>query len=348
MAMTAGRARLLTNAALGAGLWTVFGILWATPSMLGVDPGEEGRSLWEAADHVIVFYWAWAVITPLVLLVARRAARLHHSRIRMVALVVLAGPAVILVQALVYYGLIALLGIDPPAQLSGLLPHLKRHAGGDVATYLTLIGGYLLLDTDRRARRNELAAAELLRWQLQPHFLFNALNTVSTLVLKQEVEPAQRAIELIARYLRDALAQTADTMITLDQELIAVRDYVEIERLRFGDALTLAIDASDEALQARLPNSLLQPLVENAIRHGLVPAQGGRVTISAQVSGRRLRVTVTDPGSASAEAGRGDDGFGLRYVKERMRQRYGPKASLALSITPQGSVAALDVPLERA
>jgi LytS/YehU family sensor histidine kinase len=144
-----------------------------------------------------------------------------------------------------------------------------------------LVGGYLLFDANRRATARELAASELsarlakadlelLRWNLHPHFLFNALNTVSTLVMKGANDDAGRAISLISRYLRSGMAQRADSMVTLSEDVALVKRYLEIESLRFGDSLRIEVDADADALEATLPGSILQPLVENAIAHGTV------------------------------------------------------------------------------
>jgi len=218
------------------------------------------------------------------------------------------------------------------------------------------VGICLYLDAERRAREREVAAAtlemrlaradlELLRWQLQPHFLFNALNTVSTLVLKAELQQANRAIELIARYLRGALAQRPESTVTLEEELADARRYVEIEALRFGDGLRLVAELADDARDARIPGAILQPLVENAVRHGL--GGGGApapIVVAATREGDRVRVTVTNAGGASPDERDGGAGFGLRYVRERLRHFYGADARLDLRLSPSESVVSLDLP----
>jgi hypothetical protein len=333
-------------AALAFVLWTIFGLLWATTATFGADGDISGRALREAASHIVVFYWAWALVTPLVWFVARRATRLWASRIRLIGFVLVYAPVVILAQGIAYLGLLALLRIETIAGPGVLARFFARHAGGDLATYLTLVGVYLLLDASRRAREGERAAAELLRFQLQPHFLFNALNTVSTLVLKADNDSAIRAIELVSRYLRDALALQPEAMVTLREELATVDRYLDIERLRFGEALKVSTQATPDALGVRLPGSLLQPLVENAIRHGFRGnGADDAIMLQATVSNRRLLVTVTDQGPGAGAAGADAGGFGLRYVQERLRQRYGSNASFTLSVSPSGAEARLDLPM---
>jgi len=335
--------------AIAVGLWTLFGILWATPSMLDVDRRRDGQSLWDAADHVIVFYWAWAIVTPLVLLIARRAAARSPARWQTVGYVAAWAPLVMLAQGLVYYGLEALLRITPVPGLDELWYHFRRHGGGDLATYLTIVGMSLLVDASRRAREGERAAAELLRWQLQPHFLFNSLNTVSTLVLQKNTDGAERAIELISGYLRDALVQRPDSMVPLREELAMVERYVAIERLRFGDALRMETTASGDALGARLPVALLQPLVENAIRHGSRPgAAGATIAVTAALVGGRLHVSIADPGQGISSTVPFADGipagFGLRYVRERLGQHFGANAKVEVVTVATSTVVELDLP----
>ena len=190
---------------------------------------------------------------------------------------------------------------------------------------------------------------ELLRSQLQPHFLFNALNTVSTLVLRGDNSAADVAIGRISRYLRSALEQRADALVSVREELADVAQYFAIERLRFGDRLCLDVRIDEHARDVRMPALIVQPLVENAIRHGSSPTGVvTRVGIAAAVEGERLRLRVSDPGRASAAEQCSkvtDEGFGLRYVRGRVRHFYGPDASVTLEKSPLGTVATIDVPL---
>ena len=205
---------------------------------------------------------------------------------------------------------VQLVGVEPvtPIGAAELRDYAMRHAGGDVATVAVLAAVYLLLRcaaagaARARWRRAALEARvasadlEVLRWQLQPHFLFNALNTVSTLVLKGDNARADDAIGRISRYLRSALAQRADAMVTRERTRCSTwSEYFAIERLRFGDALVLDARIEDGARAVRIPALVLQPLVENAIRHGLAPASGEtRIGVcAAVVREQRLRIRVT-------------------------------------------------------
>jgi two-component system LytT family sensor kinase len=235
-----------------------------------------------------------------------------------------------------------------------------RHAGGDVATMAVLVAVYLLLDARQRAHAREVATTalearaaaadlEVLRLQLQPHFLFNALNTVSTLVLRGDNARADDAIGRISRYLRSALAQRTDAMVTVGQEIDDVKQYFAIERLRFGDTVCLDVSAESDALRARIPALIVQPLVENALRHGLSPAgHSSRIALAAAVRGDgvELRVRNASNGAAAEHPGsENGSGFGLRYVRERLKHFYGDGASVTLDRGSAETVVTVRVPL---
>ena len=280
--------------------WTIFGILSSAHFFLGEEAKSGGASLVDIAGHVLVFYWAWAAVTPLVLTALRRAVDESASAQRRWGVIVLATPVIVILHAALYLVGVRLAGVEAMTPVSGaeLREYAMRHVGGDVATVAVLVAVYLLFDARRRVHAREVAQSalearvaaadlEVLRWQLQPHFLFNALNTVSTLVLKKENDGADEAIGRISRYLRSALAQRADAMVEVSEEIASVQEYFAIERMRFGEALCLEARISAEANGVRIPSLIVQPLVENAIRHGSSPAAGkGRVGIDA-VGARR-------------------------------------------------------------
>ena len=342
--------------------WTIFGILSSAHFFLGEEAKAGGASLEDIAGHVLVFYWAWALVTPLVLLAMRRAV--ETSAGTRWGVIVLATPVIVLVHGAVYLTGVRVAGVEAmsPASVAELREYAMRHVGGDLATVAVLVAVYLLFDARRRAHAREVAQAELearvaaaelevLRWQLQPHFLFNALNTVSTLVLKSENAGADEAIGRISRYLRSALAQRADAMVTVSEELASVQEYFAIERMRFGDALCLDARVAMEARGVRIPSLIVQPLVENAIRHGSSVAAGqARVGVGASIRDGRIRLEVSDPaaGVGVNDNGERGEGFGLRYVRERLAHFYGTDASVRLETTGAGTMVTLDMPLVRA
>lgn len=197
--------------------------------------------------------------------------------------------------------------------------------------------------------RAELAA---LRAQLQPHFLFNALHSIAA-VLRSDPRGAEHAIEQLGSMLRYALGVQRDDReeVTVAEELEFVRAYLAIEQLRLGDRLRCEENIDPEALECAVLAFTLQPLVENAVRHGIVAnANGGTVRISATVDDAQLRLEVSDDG-AGAQAGllreHGDErGVGLRAVSQRLNTRYGTSAALRIDTAPgQGFRATITMPV---
>jgi two-component system, LytTR family, sensor kinase len=266
------------------------------------------------------------------------------------------------VHGLLYLTAVRLAGIEENASIgvAALAKYALRHAGGDLATIAVLVGVYLLFDARQRAHAREVAATalearaaaadlEVLRGQLQPHFLFNALNTVSTLVLRGDNAGADLAIGRISRYLRSALAQRADAVVSVRDEMADVSQYFAIERLRFGDSLCLDVRIADEAREVRIPALIVQPLVENAVRHGHAAAsEATRIGVSAMVHDSRLLLRVCNAARAEVatdgETMHGE-GFGLRYVRERLRLFYGAGASVTLAGSETETVVTISVPL---
>ena len=181
-----------------------------------------------------------------------------------------------------------------------------------------------------------LTEAELkaLRTQVDPHFLFNTLNTIADLIGTQP-EQAERMTERLAECFRYALAKHSRNLSTLDEELDFARHYLEIEQVRFGDRLRVSLSRGDAVGSESIPSLLLQPLLENAIRHGLAPIrEGGCVSVQACRDGERLRLTVGDDG-VGFRAG-SSAGVGLRNVQERLRTLYAEAAEFIIRTRPEG------------
>jgi sensor histidine kinase YesM len=207
--------------------------------------------------------------------------------------------------------------------------------------------------------RSQLSESELarttahlqaLRAELNPHFLFNALNTVSSL-MHGSADQARRVVAHLSALLRRVLESSAAAEATVEEEVEIVRLYVEIEQARFGDALRVVYDLEAGALAARVPHLLVQPLVENAIKHGLRPRGGtGTVTLAARRDGGWLRLEVADDGVGLAHAPPGQGtGTGLANVRQRLRQLYGDQHALELVPGPEGgTVARIRIPFSEA
>jgi two-component system, LytTR family, sensor kinase len=195
-----------------------------------------------------------------------------------------------------------------------------------------------------------LARLQVLRMQLEPHFLFNALNSVSSLVHK-DPDGAQRMLARLGDFLRLTLDDAMPQKVELRQELEFLERYLDIERVRFRDRLTVAIEAPQHLLDARVPYLILQPLVENAVRHGVAKHAGpGHVVVRASAEGTSLHLDIEDNGSKTKGTSTPNKpGIGLSNIRARLQQLYGPAASLNIdpSDGTHGHRVSVVLPLER-
>jgi two-component system, LytTR family, sensor kinase len=226
----------------------------------------------------------------------------------------------------------------------------------ELVTYFGLVGAYHAYQYGRHAARREREAAQLalkatrleaslsranldsLRMQLNPHFLFNTLNAISVMAMKGERHGVVRMLTLLSDLLRTSL-ENRQQVVSLRQELEFLERYLEIEQVRFKDRLSVERDIDPDALTAEVPSLLLQPLVENAIGHGVSRRAGpGVVRVEARISDGEtleLRVLDTGPGfGAAARAGR--TGVGIANTRARLEQLYGARQELALENRPEG------------
>ncbi|WP_337185337.1 histidine kinase [Phenylobacterium sp.] len=194
------------------------------------------------------------------------------------------------------------------------------------------------------AQEAQLAA---LRFQINPHFLFNSLNAVVALVGAGRSQEARDVVTRLAEFFRATLAAEPNAVVTLEEEFDLLAAYLDIEAARFGDRLHVAIDLPSDLAEARTPHLLLQPLVENAVKHAVAPSKS-RVTIriSARREGTRLVLAVADDGAAGGGPGRRGLGVGLRNVEARLETLYGDRSRLSAAPGPRGYRAEVILPLE--
>jgi LytS/YehU family sensor histidine kinase len=213
---------------------------------------------------------------------------------------------------------------------------------------------YERLQLEREATLRQSALAQeaqlkMLRYQLNPHFLFNTLNAISTLVLDGQNRTANLAVSRLSEFLRYTLDQDPMKKVTLRQELDALNLYLGIEKLRFGERLRLEFDVDERVESALVPSLLLQPLVENAMKYAIAPReQGGSVTIIAGVERGGLRLAVVDdgPGLPPAVANGNGRGVGLRNTRERLKVLYGDAHSVEVADAAPGLRVEMRLPLE--
>ena len=217
-----------------------------------------------------------------------------------------------------------------------------------------------LLKLENQATSAQLA---MLRYQLNPHFLFNTLNSISTLVLLKQTEPANAMLSRLSSFLRYTLVNEPTGRVTVAQEVDTLKLYLDIERMRFEDRLRTDFQIEPDTANALLPSLLLQPLVENAIKYAVSPQElGAEITIAAQLVGPNLRITVSDTGPGLQSGGSNNrltgvtfdggeqvsTGVGLANIRDRLAQAYGEDHRFETMEPPEGGFAVLiEIPFER-
>jgi sensor histidine kinase YesM len=212
--------------------------------------------------------------------------------------------------------------------------------------------------TDRLERLEAQATSAqlaMLRYQLNPHFLFNTLNSISTLVLLKQTEPANAMLTRLSSFLRHTLVTHPGGKVTVAQEVETLKLYLEIERMRFEDRLRTVFRIDPAAADAMIPSLLLQPLVENAIKYAVsTQEEGARINLSAQAIGPRLRLTVADTGPGMqgrsltpAPDDPNSTGVGLSNIRNRLAQAYGEDHRFEIETPPEGGfTVTIEIPYE--
>jgi len=190
----------------------------------------------------------------------------------------------------------------------------------------------------------------MLRYQLNPHFLFNTLNAISTLILDGANQTANLAVSRLSDFLRYTLDNDPMSRVTLGSELGAIDLYLEIEKVRFGDRLVIDKDIEPAALPALVPSLILQPMIENAIKYAIQPTEeGGTLRISAKVQRDTLVLQISDtgPGLGNGNNGQKSCGVGLKNTRERLQQLYGENQAFTLAPNdPSGLIITINIPFE--
>jgi two-component system LytT family sensor kinase len=217
------------------------------------------------------------------------------------------------------------------------------------------INYYLLLEEeiDQRARlESQASSAQLamLRYQLNPHFLFNTLNSISTLVLLKQTERANAMLSRLSSFLRYTLVNEPTAKVTLVQEVETLKLYLEIEKMRFEERLRPHFKIDGDTIGARLPSLLLQPLIENAIKYAVTSSEhGADIWINARREGRAVRIEVADsgPGPGGAPIDAQSTGVGLANIQDRLVQAYGPAHGFSTRTNEHGGFSVIiEIPLD--
>ena len=344
---------------------TIVTALWAVPAVVALGQISIEQTLagaavdWRAALWTTLPNWVlWALMTPAVVALAARLEPGRAAPWRIAAGLAAGGALALAVHALGNVAAFRLAGLPSDWTWGTFETHYALRAPVNVFAFgFVVVATWGLRAVGRVRERQayearleaELARAELaaLRGKVRPHFLFNALHAVGATVRTGDADGAVTLLAQLGDLLRASLESDGATEVPLARELDVVRATLAIEHARIGDRLTVTLDVDDAVRAARVPPWSVQPLVENAVKHGVAshtdPAQ---ITIRARADGGRLVVTVEDDGPGPGAAATPGTGVGLANTRARLDALYGAAADLTLAARPGGgAVATLALPL---
>ena len=295
------------------------------------------------------YYWLWALATPVVILAAKRFRFESGAWVRSIAAHIVVSLALTAVQLVLAEAVLELLGKREMPFWSQVRFSFFTNFQSAVPTYWLILFAYLAFDyyakfRDREVRSAQLAAQlsqaqlQALKMQLKPHFLFNTLNSISSLMYT-DVQAADEMLVKLSEFLRLTVDRELEQEVPLGQELEFVRRYLEIEKVRFEDRLQISFDIEQQAEDARVPALVLQPLIENAIHHGIGSRPGGgSIAVTANREEDRLHIRVADDGVGASET---HERIGLANTRARVEQFFG---RLTFASSPAGG-AVVDIVL---
>lgn len=318
----------------------------------------------------VIWWYPWMLVVPLIVLFAQRFPLDRHTWERSLLMHVPASVLFSLAHLTLFLTMCWVIGGKMWTEVSGDKSYsetiwiywtspTKVNFHLRVLIYIAIVMFSHAMDYYRRFENRELEASRLeaqlataqlhaLEMQLHPHFLFNTLNSISAL-LHRDVGAADEMLQKLIRFLHLTLQNSGVQEVTLRRELEFLKYYLEIEQVRFQDRLVVDVNVESDTLDAKVPNLIMQPIVENAIRHGIAPrAAAGRIEIRANRENGRVQLKVRDngPGLPSRESAR--EGIGLSNTRMRLQQVYGERFSFDLKNAPGGGVeVTLNLPYER-
>ena len=331
------------------GAWSAVALLFSIQMHFQATPGAEPRPWGWILAWQFTGWWTWALFTAPVCAFAAWAVRIRRPVLLIGAHIPMALLAAVACAGF-EGGLKWALGLwrTPHTFVSGVADGIAIWWTFNVLVYAMVAGLYHAWRATRLEMQLVQARLDALVGQLQPHFLFNTLHTISAFVL-EDPKQANRMITRLSELLRQSFNRERGPLVTLEQELELLDHYVAIQEARFGDRLRVTFRVDPRAASAVVPTFMLQPLVENAIRHGVAP--NGRVAeieIAATREGDRLHLAVRDNGpGVNAEPKRGNGGgLGIANTRARLFELYGPSHRFELTNAPPpgGAVATIEIP----
>lgn len=339
--------------------WTLNGILFSTQLKTALT-GRWEVELWRALIWGLGYCYLWAALTPVVVGLTKRFSfegkrLVPNIALHIVLSLIVAYGARVASELLRAKFVFRMENLEWKRMLTS--SYLDFDYGVMMYWFIVLIS--LTFTAYKRYREGELRSSQLetrlaqaqlqaLKMQLHPHFLFNTMNAISVLI-KKNPEAAQKMLTRLAELLRMSLDQAGVQEVSLKQEMEFLDRYIKIQQTRFGERLSVTMKVEDAVLDAKIPNLILQPLVENAIEHGIAKRSGpGRVAITAQRTNGTLFVQVRDNGKG-LKKGQGEvkEGVGLSNTRARLHQLYGTAHRFELSNAEEGGlIATLEIPYQ--
>ena len=337
-------------------VWTLFALFFASQFALQNQLSPNPVPFWRILTWQLVSGYIWFAISPVILYLARRFPFDDGRWKTSVPVHLVACVAIALAQLLIDAFVLTRLGYPSNRVFPNFFEAYKFFVVVNlhlsILIYMGVVAIWSTYSYYQKYRERELHSSQLearlaqsrlqvLKMQLHPHFLFNTLNAISELIYK-DPESADRMLTDLSDLLRLSFENLEVQEIPLKQELEFLEKYLEIEQMRFHDRLTVEMHISPDALDATVPNMILQPLVENAIKHGIAPrSSGGRIDIDASRSNGHLEITVRDDGLGVPF---GDfenlpQGVGLTNTRRRLQHLYGDKHTFGLSSIDNGGLA---------
>ncbi len=337
-----------------AAFWSLFGVVAGI--LVWISMLTHGHSPPLLLGYYLLVWLAWLGPTYIVVWLARRFP-VAPPRPAAIAVHALAASTIALLHTL--YGLVLMVWMRPYDRRTASLSELQvgqivlSQLPLELILYCLVLGAVLAFEFYRRYHERALLAAQLersladarlhaLELQLQPHFLFNTLNAIAGLVRNGRKEQAVTMIAGLADLLRYSLDHAGRQRVPLAEEIGMLTRYLEIENARFPDRMSFTISVAQDAERAAVPILILQPLAENAVRHGIArTATAGSIEVEARRVGERLQVSMRNSGNLDAAS---VDGIGLKNTRERLANLYGGAGHFGLSQHDGGVLAVLDLP----
>ena len=338
--------------------WTLIAALFTTRNIVQSVSGGQSIRWGPGVLFEVIYWYTWALLTPLIFWFARHFRVERNERLRSILALLLLGlfiaPLQVSIEIAINLSLASKLFHLPPAEIAQRVAGIRRvvlvESFTSFFTYMVVVGVFYAFDYYQKYRERDLRALELegrltqaelqnLKMQLHPHFLFNTLHTISVLMNK-DTKAANGVLVRLSDLLRMALDNVSSHEVSLKEELDFLARYLEIEQTRFEDRLTVRMKIEPGVLDARVPNLILQPLVENAIRHGVAPLlTPGTIEISARRENGNLRLEVKDNGSGLPNRNQHiREGVGLSNTRARLVQLYSRDHTFEAGNAPGGGL----------